>query len=96
MSLETEREDFLDQTRKRLKIMGADVPCDKFVFVIGHFYKHATGQMIHALTTATTTTWGETIIAETSDNKLMPVGNDDGAHVNWEESTEEEWMKNFS
>lgn len=66
------------------------------VFEIGKYYKHSGGGMLHIVSSAKTTMWGWTTIAETNDARLQPVGNDETSATNYIESTEEEWVKNFS
>jgi len=46
----------------------------------------------------TTTMWGETLVAETTEDigALRPIGAEDSASENWNEITEEEWLSNFS
>ncbi len=56
--------------------------------------------MLKTLVMADTTLWGRTLIAETAgkrNHELTAVGTDcDGYAKNYTETTEEEWMKNFS
>lgn len=66
------------------------------IFEIGKYYKHSVGGMLHIVSSANTTMWGWCFIAESTDSRLRPVGNDDVSATNYIESTEEEWMKNFS
>jgi hypothetical protein len=64
-------------------------------FEVGKYYKHASGQQIAIVATATTTMYGDTLLAEQSDRPdFKPVGfeTDDS----YEEITKEEWMENFS
>ena len=66
-------------------------------FEIGKYYQHSgLGLKIAVLTDATTTLWGRTLIAETSDNTLRPVGKDDASAINWHEIAKSEWEKEFS
>ena len=69
-------------------------------FKPGKYYEHTTGTMIKTLVEVETTMWGKTLVAERSSSiahELIPVGSDSEDYAqNWHESTEEEWMKNFS
>lgn len=68
------------------------------VFEIGKYYKHSGGGFLHILCEAKTTMWVDALVAETSghDHGIAPVGKDECSAQNWEETTEVEWMKNFS
>jgi hypothetical protein len=66
-------------------------------FQIGKYYKHTSGQQMHIISAGKTTLYGWCLIAEKhGQGDLHPVGSDKGAAQNWEETTEEDWMKGFS
>lgn len=67
------------------------------IFKVGKYYKHSGGGMMHIITGAKTTLYEWCLIAEhAGEGNFRPVGQDECSAVNWEETTEEEWMKNFS
>jgi hypothetical protein len=70
------------------------------VFEIGKYYKHTTGTYLHVLCEQETTMYGNTLIAECAGYKVadnfIAVGRDTAATANWQETTREDWMKNFS
>lgn len=67
------------------------------IFKIGKYYKHTGGEMLHIIGGAKTTMYGWCLIAGSSNsNNLQPVGQCEDNAQNWKESTEEEWLKNFS
>lgn len=66
-------------------------------FKVGKYYKHSGGRMIHIISAGKTTLYGWCLIAEEKGySNLLTIGQDKESTVNWEESTEEEWMKGFS
>jgi hypothetical protein len=72
---------------------------EKMVFEVGKYYKHTGGGYLHILCEAETTMWMDPLIAESAghgDGRLVPVGKDEAAAVNWTETTKDEWMTNFS
>ncbi len=74
-------------------------------FEIGHYYRHTTGEEFSIIGRMKTTMWEETVVAETAggvstsgdcfDSRLLAVGDDEGAAVNFVEISKKEWMKNF-
>lgn len=66
-------------------------------FEVGKYYKHTGGRMLHIVGGLQTTRYGGCLVAEQSNSTyLMAIAQDEGAAINWEETTEYEWMKNFS
>jgi len=66
-------------------------------FEVGKYYSHPGGGMMHVIGGLQTTLYGGCLVAEeTRSGNLKPIGQDEDAAQNWEESTEDEWMKNFS
>lgn len=66
-------------------------------FEIGKCYQHSGGQMFKILCKTESTLWGTTLVAETNDGTLQPVGWDSEDYAtNWFEIPEEKWLKNFS
>lgn len=61
------------------------------VFEIGKCYQYTTGIRMKVLGRLKTTVWGECLIAETSSMKLIPVGLDESAAVNYREISESQW-----
>jgi len=62
-------------------------------FQIGKYYRHATGKCMHIIGGVETTDYGWSLVAEShGESDLMPVGQDEGNRVNWEEITLEDWM----
>lgn len=61
------------------------------IFEVGKYYRHTTGNMLHAICEVETAIYGETIIAETPFGDFRPIGNTDECAVNWAEIPKEEW-----
>ena len=67
------------------------------IFKVGKYYKHNSGEMIHIVGSCKTTLYGWCLLAESSSGSdFKPIGQSPDNTQNWEESTEKEWMKNFS
>lgn len=68
-------------------------------FEVGKCYWHQAGRgmSMKILGYLDTTLWGKNaLIAETDDNRLIAIGKEESAAVNWHEITEYQWMLNFS
>lgn len=70
-------------------------------FQAGRYYKHNNGKTMAIIGALQTSMWcagpsGFTLIAETSDGKLEPVGSDATSAENWAEMSRDEWMAQFS
>jgi hypothetical protein len=66
-------------------------------FEVGKFYEHSSGGMMHIVGGLQTTIYGGCLVAEEFDSaNLKPIGQDEGAAINWTETTKEKWMQNFS
>lgn len=66
-------------------------------FEIGKYYRHNGGGVMHIVGACKTTLYGWCLVAEEhGSSDLKPVGSDDSAAVNWEETTSEVWESGFS
>lgn len=67
------------------------------VFKVGKFYRHTTGHQLAIICRATTTMFGETLLAEQNTNtNFVAVGSDKASAENYTEITKAEWLGNFS
>lgn len=65
---------------------------------VGKCYRHTSGMEMSIIGIVETTLSGWAGVAERTDNHdlAMVALNDEDAGIEWEEITEEEWMKNFT
>lgn len=65
-------------------------------FQIGNYYQHTSGTMMAVVGSATTTTYGNILVAECSDfPHLKPIIGGEDAIRGWTEITKGKWLSNF-
>ena len=64
-------------------------------FEIGKYYQHSSGNCMHIVGSANTSTYGWTLIGEEISGNLRPVGVGEGYAENWYEISEEDWFEAF-
>ena len=60
-------------------------------FKVGKYYRHAGGVKMHILCAVKTWMYGWSMVSETKNGVLRPVGIGHGYDTNWEEISREEW-----
>ena len=67
------------------------------VFEIGKFYKHNNANSYLAIIQEVETTlYGKGLLAEDEYGNLLVAGKDKESAINWNETTKEDWLTNFS
>jgi len=67
------------------------------IFELGKYYRHNSGSLLHVIAEAETVMYGDSLIAENSENgNLIPVGRSESNAANWVEIEQTEWNQNWN
>ena len=61
-------------------------------FELGKYYKHTTGDKIYICGVCAPIYYNKCLMAESRDGVFIPVGNHEGATLNWHEISKEEFL----
>jgi hypothetical protein len=65
-------------------------------FELGKCYRHTTGEEMKIVGEMESTLYGNCLVGENDLGKFNSIGKEEWNGENWEEISENDWMKNFS